>query len=335
MKIIKVSAGTGDLAKLLLRQTPGGLGLWGDCQFYVNKPIVYCDWWFVCHGSGLKHQESVICDPRHIVYISMEPNEIDDSIKHGFLSQFSRLILCDRLVQHPNITYKNCHTWWVGMSVDRMEEGHHFNVDYTLDFDKLVCMKPPEKKNRISVIVSKKSFMIGHKIRLNFLEKLMMHPVAEFIDIYGDGFNPIPDKWDAISPYKYHLVLENDVKLDYWTEKLSDAFLGFSFPIYHGCPNILDYFSKKSLLIIDINDVDKTGSAMMKLIKDDHFYDYSKSAVEQSRMKILHEYNIFQMMADISNEAARSRTKCKIKPKRFFTGSYLKRQVKNLIHFWY
>ena len=28
----------------------------------------------------------------------------------------------------------------------------------------------------------------------------------EIIDIYGDDYNPVPDKWDAIAKYKYHLV---------------------------------------------------------------------------------------------------------------------------------
>ena len=55
MKIIKVSASGGkEFAKLLLRQTPGGLGVWGDCKFVVNEPVEYCDWWVVCHGPGLR-----------------------------------------------------------------------------------------------------------------------------------------------------------------------------------------------------------------------------------------------------------------------------------------
>ena len=335
MKIIKVSCGEERSANLMLRHTPGGLGVWGGCQFVVNKHVDQCDWWVVCHGSGLRNVETVFCDPSHILYISMEPEEIGDSIEHGFLNQFSKLILCDELVKHPDITYRNGLTWWVGMQMEYREWAHHFLPNYTLDFDELSMMVFPEKKNRISVIVSKKSSMEGHKARLRFLEKLMTYPVAEYIDIYGGGFNAIPDKWDVIAPYKFHLVLENDVKPNYWTEKLADAFLGFSFPIYHGCPNIFDYFPQDSLLPIDINDVDKTAANMLSLINGNQLFNYNKNSIEYSRRKVLQDYNIFQMMSDACNEPAKRKVKCKLKPKRYFTGSLTRRIVKNFLSPWY
>lgn len=65
MNIVKVSSGDKDLSKLLLRQTPGCNGIWGNCRFYVNEDIDQCDWWVVCHGSGLKKIETTICDPSH------------------------------------------------------------------------------------------------------------------------------------------------------------------------------------------------------------------------------------------------------------------------------
>jgi hypothetical protein len=335
VKIIKVSCGDEQAAKLFLRQTPGGLGIWEGCHFVINKPIDECDWWVVCHGSGIRDIETTFCDPKHIVYISMEPEEIDGSIKNGFLNQFSKLILCDRSIVHPDITYKNGLTWWVGMKMEYRSMAHHFLPNYSLDFDILNSMSFPEKTNRISVIVSNKTSMVGHKARLIFLEKLMTYPVAEYIDIYGGGFNAIPDKWDVIAPYKFHLVLENDVKPNYWTEKLADAFLGFSFPIYHGCPNVFDYFPKDSLLPIDINDVDKTAANMLRLINGNQLFEYNKKSIEYSRRKVLQDYNIFQMMSDACNEPAKRKVKCKLKPKRYFTGSLTKRIVKNFLSPWY
>jgi hypothetical protein len=43
--------------------------------------------------------------------------------------------------------------------------------------------------------------------------------------------------------------LENSQSPHYWTEKLTDAYLGWAFPLYVGCPNVGDYFAKESFLL--------------------------------------------------------------------------------------
>ena len=45
--------------------------------------------------------------------------------------------------------------------------------------------------------------------------------------------NDIPDKWDAIAPYKYHIVFDNLLSnRTHWSEKLADSFLGFSLLLF-------------------------------------------------------------------------------------------------------
>jgi hypothetical protein len=61
----------------------------------------------------------------------------------------------------------------------------------------------------------------GHQDRLKFLEKISQ--VLE-IDLWGNGFKRIPDKWDGLAPYKYSLAIENYSGLHYWSEKLADCF---------------------------------------------------------------------------------------------------------------
>lgn len=329
MKTIKVSAGSSEFSRLLLRQTSGGSGVWKDCKFIVNQPVERCDWWVVCHGSGLRQVESTFCDPNHIVYISMEPTESVGHITEGFLNQFSHLVLCDRNISHPNIRYANGLTWWVGMTVRHQDNCHHFSPDYALDYDLLKAMQWPQKKNRISVIVSKKNFLDGHKRRIDFINKIKELPIGKYIDIFGGGFNPIPDKWDAITPYKYHIVMENDMSPDYWTEKLADAFLGFSFPIYAGCPNITEYFSRDSLLPIDIGNIQSVADTLMELIKKDP-YEKHVAAITMARNRVLDEYNIFQMMTDICRDTAEKSAKCNLKPNSFFFEFWLKRAAHSI-----
>lgn len=328
MKTIKVTCGNEKLTGLFLRQTHEGKGIWGDCKFVINEPVDRCDWWIVCHASSLKTTEKTICDPNHIVYISMEPTE--QSIPARFLKQFSKLVICDPNVRHKNIHLANGLTWWVGMDV-RHDNGHHFSASYALDYDKLKSMTCPAKVNRISVICSRNQSLPGHHKRLAFLDKLQQHPISEYIDFFGGGHRPIPDKWDAIAPYKYHLVLENSVVPDYWSEKLGDAYLGFSYPIYYGCPNIADYFSTDSLKVIDIDNFEQSVAVLEDLISFDH-YDQHADAIVQARDQVLNKYNIFQLMANICNEPAHTYDKCQLKPVGHFVRSWPRRMARKVIY---
>jgi len=330
--IVKVTATGGhDLSDLFLRQTAKHLGIWGNCQFYINRPVEKCDWWVVCHGSALTKTEKVLCDPNHIVFMSMEPTE--KGVPSSFFKQFSKLVLCDRNVQHPNIDYRNALTWWVGVQVEH-DHGHSFSATCTLDYDGLKAMSPPAKKNRISVICSNKNMFPGHQKRLDFIAKLQKHPISEYIDFYGGGFRAIPDKWDAIAPYQYHLVLENSVIPDYWSEKLGDAFLGFAFPIYYGCPNIDKYFKKDALQVIDIEDFDATVVTLECLINQ----GVSRSQLEamsHAREQVLDDYNIFQMMGDICTEPASGFKMCRVRPPNYFFEAWVNKMKKALLRLFH
>lgn len=330
MKIIKISAENIDFPELFLRQTPNGHGIWGDCKFLFNQPVERCDWWVVCHGSGLKEVDSTICDPNHIVYISMEPTESIGNIKNAFLEQFSHLVLCDRGISHDNIIYANGLTWWVGMSMRQQLGVHRFSSKCALNYDILKAMPWPKKRDRISVVVSRKNSLDGHKRRLNFLAKIMELPVGRYVDIFGAGFNPIPDKWDAIEPYKYHLVFENDMRPDYWSEKLGDAFLGFAYPIYFGCPNISDFFPASSLLTMNIDDVEGAAIKLTELVEADIYQNHIE-AIKIARDRVLDEYNIFQLIANICESPAGVCDNVTLKPNSFFSDSRLKGMLRQII----
>ena len=139
-----------------------------------------------------------------------------------------------------------------------------------------------------------------------------------------------PDKWDAIAPYKYHLVLENSVQKDYWSEKLADAFLGFSYPIYYGCPNIYDYFSKDSLKIIDINNIDKAVQMIKDIIKD-NLYDNRICAIDKSRNKVLNQYNIFNLMSELATNKSLKYENVTLNTNIFFKDSLIKKLARFIL----
>jgi hypothetical protein len=53
------------------------------------------------------------------------------------------------------------------------------------------------------------------------------------------------------------------------TEKLADAFLGLTYPIYYGCTNLSGYFPDKSFTPIDITKPDQAISIIEGLIEDE------------------------------------------------------------------
>ena len=53
----------------------------------------------------------------------------------------------------------------------------------------------------------------------------------------------------------FSIVIENTKQDYYFTEKLIDALLTGTVPIYYGCPSIGDFFNTKGMIIVDnVND---------------------------------------------------------------------------------
>lgn len=55
-------------------------------------------------------------------------------------------------------------------------------------------------------------------------------------------------KW--IFNSQFSIAIENTQQEDYFTEKLLGCFISLTVPIYIGCPNILDYFDAKGMIIV-------------------------------------------------------------------------------------
>ena len=104
------------------------------------------------------------------------------------------------------------------------------------------------------------------------------------------------DKLDAILPYRFHLALENCVQPNYWTEKLIDAYLGWAYPVYLGCPNIDDYLPRDSLMSINGLDVDAAAARIAELL-DAPLTPGREAALIEARRRVLDVYSPFAWMA--------------------------------------
>lgn len=106
-----------------------------------------------------------------------------------------------------------------------------------------------EKSKLLSIIASKQKFTDGHLLRYSVVNYCQANGVE--IDTYGSGFQPIEFKIEGLEKYYFSFVIENS-KIDYYfTEKLIDAFMTGTIPIYWGCPSIGDFFNLDGMIILD------------------------------------------------------------------------------------
>ena len=113
---------------------------------------------------------------------------------------------------------------------------------------------------------------------------------------FGRGFEPVGDKMDAILPYRFHLVLENSVQANYWTEKLADAYLGWAYPVYLGCPNVGDYLPAEAQVCINDMDADAATERITGLL-DQPLGQQREAALAEARRRVLDVYNPFAWAA--------------------------------------
>ncbi len=293
--MIRVKMTTTDPRIPIARQTPGSFGVWGECQFLINKDVDECDWWVVL--ENLPKEETTRCPKENTVLVMGETAETK-IYNPKFLNQFGKIITCQRNIPHPNpIYYEQGQSWMVGhmgskSGIDPKDFHKHF-----IPYDALKAITHFKKNKLLSVFSSGKNRTAGQIRRLAFIE-LLKKRFGAGVDVFGVNEVFVKDKWDGIAEYKYHLVLENSVCDDYFTEKLSDAFLGGAYPIYYGCPNIYDYFSKDALTTIDIAKPEEAFEIIERTIKNDT-YEKNNNAIMDARNLILDKYNIFAVLARI------------------------------------
>ena len=176
-------------------------------------------------------------------------------------------------------------------------ENNNASLDKIFTYDKILldssdkfefyphcgCWIQPEnqmiypKKNLLSIVASNKQSTIGHRLRHAAINEIKQSNIE--IDVYGNGYNPVKYKLDAMKNHAFTIVIENS-KIDYYfTEKLMDSFMTGTIPIYWGCPSIGDFFNLDGMLIFDdlktlLNHVNNISlekyNAMLPAIKENY-----------------------------------------------------------------
>lgn len=265
--------------KAYFQQTPDSKGIWGNIQ--AVSSFHDADYYIIIQ-EDTKISQAL---PSHKkIYIQREPdtiipNKVFNKNKGAYLASF------DNSYQFS--------VWWVEKNYDELKQ---------LQF--------PVKTKALNTIQSLKQNTTGQKLRtefaLNFKNKY-----PEAIDIYGslntintERIKKLPlNKLESTINYRYSFVAENSQQDNYFSEKIVDAYLSWSMPIYWGCPNILKYFPKDSLHIIDITK--KSALDDVFELSQKPLMQTNVEAINQARSLILDTYNIWPSIHNIINNKLR------------------------------
>ena len=282
---VKIIA-NGKHANAWAQQTPSTSASWGNCQFLLNLDEREYDWLVVIDDISKKlkgNPEILPCPQENTILVTTEPATIT-RYGRGFASQFGKVLTSqeEKFLPHPHRVHSHTgNLWFHGKS-----------------YDELLAEPPINKTASISTVCSsKKQANTMHSLRYSFTQRLK----AELpeLDIYGHGVLYIKNKYEALDAYRFHLAIENHVAPHHWTEKLADPFLAYCVPIYSGCSNAAEYFSKEGFVQIDIEDPESAIATIKKILATEGEYERRLEAVKESREKVMHEYNLLYILDQI------------------------------------
>lgn len=279
------------------RQLPGNNSQWGNCRFIFEIDAEEYDWLVVYHdlpGSSMSsNSERLRCPREKTILITTEPSSIT-VYGSDYLRQFGLIITSQEpwAIKHPNILFNQPGLiWYYGVPYDGGE---------TITYDDLQKSPPPVKSKNISTVCSiRQGRLTLHRNRYQFTQKL--NTLLPELDVFGHGVRPMNDKAEALDPYRYHIAIENHIFTHHLTEKLPDAFLGYTLPFYHGCPNAGDYFPPESFIPIDINDIERCAEIIKSTMTNNEYEDRLPYIITARKM-VLEKYNLFALLdAQISS----------------------------------
>ena len=150
-----------------------------------------------------------------------------------------------------------------------------------------------QKKNMASLIASNQNKLTGHKLRHEVVQHIKNN--NSNVSVIGRGYKPFENKEDGLKSYRYSIVIENTSELDYFTEKVIDACLLETIPIYWGAPNISKYFDTRGFIVCE--NIDQILQAIRTISIDD--YNSKVEWIMKNKVKAAYHANCFKRAAQV------------------------------------
>ena len=154
-----------------------------------------------------------------------------------------------------------------------------------------------EKPHFISAVCSSKQMKhTQHHARFELVRRLAS-AIPE-MDWYGKGVKPLARKEDALTPYKYHVAIENHIAPHHWTEKFSDPILCECLPFYAGDPALTEIFPAECFIPIPIDDPAEAVRIVKEAIANGE-YEKRREAILEAKRLILRKYNFWHQVIEV------------------------------------
>ncbi|MDB6174722.1 MAG: hypothetical protein JWL59_4033 [Chthoniobacteraceae bacterium] len=281
--------------------TPGGSCIWGKTLFVAEGEA---DHYVILNSlthpiDSISVPQVTLPGPERVWGLHMEPEE--------YVKAFGY----DRPEEHAMVSrfYTNCKYLLDRGGIYRPAPPY-VHLHLGKDWNYLNQAPEPRKPITLGIICSALDKLPGHQERIRFLERLDASDI-EYV-LWGRGTAMerfrgyrgfVKSKWGVHAPCRYSIVIENSVAPFYWTEKIADSIVCYSFPLYHGCPNLDEFLPAESFEPFDISRPDALD-VLRAILKRDP-YESRRKAIAEARHVLLHTENLYAFL-DRELEALKS-----------------------------
>lgn len=258
--------------------------------------------------NNIKINSPKLLDKNITIFIDSPPKSIEE-LK---LNPVNIMIVLEpnQLFGIHDIVAQNCHLFdiiltWGHTILNKCDNAMFFPFGITwLDQDYIKQANNIDKKFEVSFLCGAKKMIEGHHLRHRLYElgnkikipKQWYYTLDDYS--YNNGHHTIT-KYNGCSPghekkklwnSMYSICIENSSNKGYHTEKIIDAFLSKTIPIYWGCPDLeeLGYNPEGYILCKNENEI---VDAVNSLTPD--FYNSKKEVMEYNARLAEHYGNIF------------------------------------------
>ena len=144
----------------------------------------------------------------------------------------------------------------------------------------------------------------GPRFRMNFIEKLSRYKRVDFGGHCGNNVKRIvKNKIEFLSSYKFSIAMENSKGDGYVSEKIADAFVAGTIPIYYGDYTVDEFINPRTYILIkgekDIDEkieyikkIDNNNELYKEILNEQPINDKSINIIDNNELKLFFK-NIF------------------------------------------
>ena len=255
----------------------------GKYEFSYDPACADYDWLVVFDELPVK-SEPLRCPQERTILCTWEPVSIK-SYSKAYTRQFGHL-LTNRPPEAENHPHYHL--------------GRGYFIWFVHDIPK--TGKATDKPGVLSAVCSAKQMKhTKHFARFRLVSELAK--AVPGMDWFGKGVKPLARKEDALTPYKYHVAIENHIAPHHWTEKFADAILCECLPFYAGDPALGEIFPKESFVPIPIDDPAETVRIVKAAIASDEYAKRREAILEAKRL-LLERYNFWRQVIEVIESGA-------------------------------